>query len=200
MKYPKVHIATYQKEKVGNSHCGDRYFFTEVDQEFICIIADGLGSGEIAGESSQAVIEVIKENAKLSDEIFVKRCAKRLVGKRGVVLGVLRIDFQAQKYKYSSIGNIALVITTNNNDRKRTIPRPGFLGSYERELKVIQGRLEDDMGFLMFSDGVTDQELSQTCFWDKDVEEVIQAFSHICGDVREDDTTLIAMRYSEDHF
>src|SRR5699024_6024869 len=113
------------------------------------------------------------------------------------VLGILRIDFKKQKYTYSSIGNISLIITMNKKQRKRTIPRPGFLGNYERKLKVVQGDLERNMGFLMFSDGVSDQELSQLCLFHEKVDEIIQAFSHISNEMRQDDTTLIAIRYTE---
>ena len=195
MPYQEVRTATYQKEKMGNYHCGDHYFFAEKDQGFICAIADGLGSGEIAGESSQAVIDVIKNNLYLSDNALVTKCVQELAGKRGAVIGILRLDFVNEKYTYSSIGNISLVITMNQKQRKRTIPRPGFLGNYERQLKVVEGDLEKNMGFIMFSDGVSDEELSQLCLFNENVDEIIKAFSHMSNEGREDDTTLIAMRY-----
>src|SRR5699024_9145737 len=120
---------------------------------FICAIADGLGSGRIAAESSQAVIDVIKNNEVISDSDLVSKCVQALADKRGAVLGVLRLDFMNQKYTYSSIGNISLVITMNEKQKKRTIPRAGFLGNYERKIRVVQGELKNEMGFLMFSDG-----------------------------------------------
>src|SRR5690625_4429847 len=84
----KICMATYQKEKTGNDFCGDSYFFSEKDNGFICVIADGLGSGETAGESSQAVVDIIKNNVNISDEALVKKCVQKLSGKRGSVLGV----------------------------------------------------------------------------------------------------------------
>lgn len=200
MKHKAVDIASYQKEKEGNNYCGDRYFYIEKDHIFTCIIVDGLGSGKVAGESSQIVIDVIKNNVNITDDVLVKKCVSKLTGKRGVVLGILRIDFMNRQYTYSSIGNIGLVTTTNKNQKKRIIPMPGFLGSYERKLKVVQGELEKDMSFLMFSDGVSDQELSRLCLFKEKVDEVIQAFTHISDEVREDDTTLIAIKYTGEHF
>ena len=193
--YQKIRLATYQKEKTGNDFCGDSYFFIEDDHGFICVIADGLGSGEIAGESSQAVVDIIKNNVDISDEALVKKCVQKLSGKRGSVLGVLRLDYENQLYTYSSIGNVSLVITMESKQRKRTIPRPGFLGNYERKLKVIEGDLKEEMGFIMFSDGVTDQDLAKLCLFDENVDRMIETFSHSIDEVRKDDTTLLAMRY-----
>lgn len=195
MTYRKVEIATYQKEKAGEDYCGDGYYFAEKDKGFICAITDGLGSGKMADESSQAVIDVIKNNEDISDRSLVSKCVQALAGKRGTVLGVLRVDFINQTYTYSSIGNISLVITMNEKQKTRTIPKPGFLGNYERNLKVVQGELKNEMGFLMFSDGVSDQELSKLCLFNENVDEIIQAFSHMSSEDREDDTTLIAIRY-----
>src|SRR5699024_11459073 len=65
--------------------CGDSYFFSEKDDGFICVIADGLGSGETAGESSQAVVDIIKNNVNISDEALVKKCVQKLSRKRGSV-------------------------------------------------------------------------------------------------------------------
>lgn len=197
MTYQEVRTAAYQKEKVGNYHCGDHYFFAERDQGFICAIADGLGSGEIAGESSRAVIDVIKNNMYVSNDVLVSKCVQELAGKRGAVIGILRLDFANRKYTYSSIGNISLITTMNHKQRKRSIPRPGFLGNYERQLKVVEGDLEKNMGFLMFSDGVSDQELSQLCLFNENVDEIIKSFAHMSNEARKDDTTLIAMRYIE---
>lgn len=200
MQYKKVAVATYQKGKSDNKYCGDRYYISERDRSLICVIADGLGSGEIAGQSAQVVIDIIKDNEEISDEALVTKAVQNLAGERGAVFGVLRIDFEHQKYTYSSIGNISLVVTMEHEQRRRIIPRPGFLGHYARKLKVVEGKLERNMGFLMFSDGVSDQELSKLCLFHKDIDQIIQAFSHMSNKVREDDTTLIVMRYKGEDF
>lgn len=196
MMCKEVHVAAYQKGKVGNKECGDRYFLKRNNDEFICVIVDGLGSGQIAGESSQAVIDIIQNYPDISDGLFVKKCVEKLIGKRGVVFGMLRLNLIAERYTYSSIGNIGLVRTTGNGQRDRIIPKPGFLASYVRELKIVQGDLQKDMCFLMFSDGVLDQELSQLYLFGEDVDGIVRAFSSISGEEREDDTTLIAIKYT----
>jgi negative regulator of sigma-B (phosphoserine phosphatase) len=189
-----VQVAIYQKAKQNNYYCGDSYFYTETDSEFVCALADGLGSGEYAKESSQAVIDIIRGNTDNNVEQLVKKCNQQLVGKRGVVLGILKMDFSEQYYSFSSIGNIG-VMTVKNGSKKRNIPNAGYLAGYPRQFKVIREKLEPKMNFFMFSDGVLDMDLSQKYFFHRNVLEVVNAFGESARGPRTDDTTLIAMKY-----
>lgn len=191
----KVQVAIYQKAKQNNYHCGDSYFYTETKEEFVCALADGLGSGEFAKESSQAVIDIIRSNIHATVEQLVKKSNEQLQGKRGVVLGILKINFNARSYSFSSIGNIGVMTITKSHKKKRNIPYAGYLAGYHRPFKVVQEKLEPNMNFIMFSDGVLDRDLSQRYFLYQDVQEITQAFAVAADGAREDDTTLIAMRY-----
>src|SRR5690625_7523206 len=88
----KINVAVYERAKGTNVMSGDSYFYQEADDTFICAIADGLGSGQFAKESSEIVIDTIKNNPDLSDRELGRLCSEQLVGRRGVVLGVLRLD------------------------------------------------------------------------------------------------------------
>ncbi|WP_067730246.1 protein phosphatase 2C domain-containing protein [Oceanobacillus damuensis] len=191
----RVEVSVYQKPKKGNYQCGDSYFYTETDNEFVCAIADGLGSGEFAKESSQIVIEIIKSNIHATVEQLVKVCNSQLQGKRGAVLGILKLDFNSKISSFSSIGNIGIMSITNNKDKKRNIPNSGYLAGYHRTFKVMKQKLESGTNFIMFSDGVQDKELSQCFFTNKNVESIIRTYEQTSNKVRVDDTTLIAMRY-----
>jgi len=191
----KVKTAIFQKPKEGNYHCGDSYFYLETENEFLCAIADGLGSGEYAKESSQIVINIIRKNMDQPIESIIKICNEQLFGKRGVVLGVLKMYFRSSVYSFSSIGNIGIVVVDQNKKKKRNIPSSGYLAGYPRKFKVVQGKLEPNMNFVMFSDGVTDKDLSEMSVFGQSVDNIIQTFKYKSNPVRDDDTTLIAMRY-----
>ncbi|WP_164671084.1 SpoIIE family protein phosphatase [Virgibacillus doumboii] len=192
----KVKAAVYQKPKKGEYLCGDSYFYKETDNEFICALADGLGSGEFAKESSQIVIDIIKRDYNTSVEQLIKTCNQQLTGKRGVVVGVLKIEFDKQRYTFSSIGNIGVLTIPQNGKKKRNIPDPGYLAGYHRPFKVVTENLEPAMTFIMFTDGVTDADLSQSFLLNSDVNCIAKAYEeHTDGKVRSDDTTLIAIRY-----
>ncbi|CDQ40898.1 MULTISPECIES: SpoIIE family protein phosphatase [Virgibacillus] len=192
-----VQVSVFQQAKEGNYYCGDSYFYKETDKEFVCAVADGLGSGEYAKESSQIVIDIIKQNMHTSIEGIIKECNKQLQGKRGVVIGILKIDFQSNMYSFSSIGNIGILTVNDKQKKKRNIPNAGYLAGYHRPFKIIREKLEEDMMFIMFSDGVTDKDLSQRYIMTEDVNEITQTFEYVSDSSRKDDTTLIAMHFRQ---
>ncbi|MFC3039288.1 SpoIIE family protein phosphatase [Virgibacillus xinjiangensis] len=192
----RVEVSVFQRPKKSNYYCGDSYFYTESDEEFVCALADGLGSGEYAKESSQIVIDIIKDNIHATVEQLVKICNKELSGKRGVVIGILKLDYRAERVSFSSIGNIGVMTITNDQKKKRNIPNGGYLAGYQRPFKVVQQKLEPQTNFIMFSDGVTDKDLSQRYLLNKNVKDITRTFELVSDKVREDDTTLIAIRYN----
>ena len=191
----KIQVAVYQKEKGNNIYCGDSYFYTETEDFFICAIADGLGSGQFAQESSMVVINTIKENIHLSNDMLIKICRKRLLGHRGVVLGILKIDFKKQEYTYLSIGNIGLMTLKADQEKRRYIPSTGYLPHFKRSYKEFKDELQRSMTFFMFSDGMGDDELSSNIFMISNVDQIIKTFEKYHQEPRDDDTTLIAIRY-----
>lgn len=195
MNQGKVDVSVFQKPKKGNAYCGDSYFYTETEDLFVCAIADGLGSGEFAWESSQAVINIIEENINVSVEELVKKVNIALWGKRGVVLGILKMDFKSEIYSFSSIGNIGMMKVTKDRKKSRNIPNSGYLAGYKRQIKVDNKILEKGTNFIMFSDGVEDKELSNRFFIENDVERITKTYEQTSAKNREDDTTLIVMRY-----
>lgn len=195
MNQGKVDVSVFQKPKKGNAYCGDSYFYTETEDLFVCAIADGLGSGEFAWESSQAVINIIEENINVSVEELVKKVNIALWGKRGVVLGILKMDFKSEIYSFSSIGNIGMMKVTKDRKKSRNIPNSGYLAGYKRQIKVDNKILEKGTNFIMFSDGVQDKELSNRFFIENDVERITKTYEQTSAKNREDDTTLIVMRY-----
>ncbi|WP_284141785.1 MULTISPECIES: SpoIIE family protein phosphatase [unclassified Virgibacillus] len=196
MKSPnKVDVAVYQQPKHGYRSCGDSYYYIEKENEFVCALADGLGSGEFARESSQVVVDIIRDHIDASVEELLTICTKQLLGKRGAVLGILKIDFKAKTYTYSSIGNIGIMTITEDKKKKRNIPNAGYLTGYSRPFKVMQGKLEESMNFIMFSDGVSDTDLMYPFLLNMDVHDVIHSYEKAVRLPRKDDTTLIAMRY-----
>lgn len=191
----KMDVAVYQQPKDGNLHCGDSYFYQETEHGFMCVIADGLGSGEYARESSQIVVHTIQQNSNITLEDFVERCNQQLIGKRGVVCGILKVNFLENRYTYTSIGNIGMLITLDGEKKKRMVPSSGFLAGYKRPLKVTEGELLPNMQFIMFSDGVKEEELAENYFLNENVHAVTGTYRERMNGNTKDDTTLIAMRF-----
>ncbi|WP_370458040.1 SpoIIE family protein phosphatase [Thalassobacillus sp. CUG 92003] len=191
---PQINVSVYQKPKKGNYFCGDSYFYKETDTTFTCALADGLGSGQLAMESSQAVMDTIEQNPKLDLEPLIKKCNDALSGKRGVVLGLLQVDLVNRTYSYSSIGNIGIIMVSDQGKKKRIIPLAGYLAGRPRKFRVIRGEIESGMMFLLFSDGVDDRQLSSERVSMRDVDLVTRRYDEMNEINHNDDTTLIAMQ------
>ncbi|RLL42148.1 indirect negative regulator of sigma-B activity [Oceanobacillus piezotolerans] len=190
----KVEVSVFHKAKHGNQCSGDSYFYSETEEEFVCALADGLGSGEVARESSNIVIDIIKNNEDATVEQLVKKANDQLLGKRGVVIGIFKIDFKNLTYSFASIGNIGLMIVKDGK-KKRNIPNAGYLGGFKRPFPVKTDKLGPKTNFYMFSDGVSDRELSNIQIAEEEIKKVIDTFAYTIEKDRKDDTTLIAMRY-----
>lgn len=194
----KVEISIFQKPKRGNKCNGDSYFYKETDNGFICALVDGLGSGEYANESAEIVINVIREFCNVSLEKLLEKANERLVGKRGVVLGILQIDFNQSMYSFSSIGNIGVLSITKDGKKKRNIPSVGYLAGTKKSFKVMREKLQSNTSFIMFTDGVKDKELAKlnVCGNENDVKRITKMYEYISEEERMDDTTLIAIHYN----
>src|SRR5699024_7885480 len=148
-----------------------------------------------AKESSQIVIDIIRENSHADVDDLVKKINKQLLGKRGVVVGILKVNLIDKIFTYSSIGNIGVMLVKEGKKVKRNIPNSGYLAGYRRPFKEIEGELEPNMNFIMFSDGIGDRELSEPYFLKKNVQEVVSAYKQRTSEKAKDDKTLIAIGY-----
>lgn len=191
----KVHVKVLQQTKAGETNCGDSYFYVETDTEFICVLADGLGSGEHAKESSEVVIDTIKNNLTLTEEEIIRKCAKQLQGKRGVVLGILKLNFISNTVTYTSIGNIGFVSKVDGERRQHHIPERGFLAGYHQPLKKVVDQLHDQTIFILYSDGVLEPELFKTFIPHVTGSEWLETFPVTNVQDHSDDVTVIGIYY-----
>ncbi|GAA0452636.1 SpoIIE family protein phosphatase [Alkalibacillus silvisoli] len=199
-KKDRMEVATFQKPKKGNYHSGDSYFYMEMNDGFICALADGLGSGEIAKDSSDTVINVIRNHLDEPLDVLVEQANKSLFGHqlRGCVLGILRVDYKRQLYSYVSIGNISVIVVDCYGNKRRNIPVPGYLSGVKKPVKVQDGKLEAGSVFFMFSDGVNERQLTKEFYSHDTMDLTIQWFRLQQKDYMDDDTTLIAMKYQKE--
>ena len=161
--FTSVEVLAYQQAKDGSDCCGDSYFVTETKEYFVCAVADGLGSGKLAKESSQAAISATEQFHDGDLETIIQEANKRVKGKRGAVLAILKIDFVNKQMLFSGIGNINLVVYNRKGLIARPISKSGYLSGNGETFQTQTIPLDEPILFLMHSDGLTllssDEEL-----------------------------------------
>ncbi|WP_019244116.1 MULTISPECIES: PP2C family serine/threonine-protein phosphatase [Bacillus] len=160
IKNEKLELSIKQVAKNDAPFCGDSYFYIIEEDYFICVLADGLGSGEFAYESSQSVIDVVKEYHQLELETLLDKCNRVLINKRGAAVAILKVYFNKQQFQYISVGNIRFFLLQPSSD-KLIFPPPtsGFLSGRAMKFQCKTFQYEPFSQFILYSDGLELKEI-----------------------------------------
>jgi phosphoserine phosphatase RsbX len=168
-KKKHAEIYVHQSIKAGKTLCGDSYYFTETDEYLICVIADGLGSGEHAHEASYTVIDFIEHNHHLSVECLMKECNELLREKRGAAVLVFKAYFHTHEFVYSCVGNIRFYLNPPSGRLVYPLPVSGYLSGRPQKYHTQRFSYEPDSKFIIHSDG----------FVFKDVKTLLKPFATV---------------------
>ena len=149
----KVQVIASQSPKKGKVLCGDDYFFEVTDEYFICVIADGLGSGEFAHESSRAVTNVVREFQDEEVEEIMERCNQALQRKRGAAVAIFKVDFTKKEFQYSCVGNIRFYFYPPNGKMIYPLPVTGYLSGRKQRFHTQRFTYIPASKFFIHSDG-----------------------------------------------
>jgi len=155
IRHPYLEVFVYQEAKEGNNECGDTYFTFMNEHYFLCAIADGLGNGPIARQSSEIIPMILAEYHDESIDELLLRCNKLMVNKRGAAVAIVKVDFTLKTIEYSCVGNIKFYMT-HKDDSKMIYPLPvmGYLSGRPQKLRTQKYEYKPDDLFLLHSDGV----------------------------------------------
>lgn len=149
----KLELFVHQTTKAGNTECGDSYFYKATDEYFICVIADGLGSGKYANEASTAVITVVEQYHHEELDQLMDRCNTVLLQKRGAAVSVLKFYFNKNEFVYSGVGNIRFFLYSPEGKLTYPLPVTGYLSGRPQKFHTQRFTYEPESKFLIYSDG-----------------------------------------------
>lgn len=160
IKNDQIELTVRQVSKGGAPFCGDSYYHVTTEDYFLCVLADGLGSGEFAYESSNTVTEIVKQFHDISLEDILDKCNKALASKRGAAVAILKVMFKSQQFQYVSVGNIRFFLF-NPLIKKVIYPLPtsGYLSGSMRKFKSQTFTYEPTSRFILYSDGLELKEI-----------------------------------------
>lgn len=145
----------YQTSKENNVYCGDSFYMTVTDDYYLCVVADGLGSGKYAHEASQAVVDAVQSNPEEDVDTLMEFCNKVSVRKRGAAVAIFKVDFSLREIEYSCVGNIRFYIYAPKGKLTYPMPVTGYLSGRPQKYRTQRFSYEPHSKFLIHSDGFT---------------------------------------------
>lgn len=158
LKHKQLEAYAFQRAKEGNHFCGDSFYMTATDDYFLCVLADGLGSGEYAHESSQAVTSVVQSNPDEDVYTLMEFSNRVLLSKRGAAVAILKVDFARHVFEYSCVGNIRFYVYTPSGNLIYPMPITGYMSGRPQKIRTQTFSYEPQSRFLIHSDGFTQVE------------------------------------------
>ncbi|WLD93671.1 PP2C family serine/threonine-protein phosphatase [Alkalihalobacillus sp. AL-G] len=147
-------ISAFQRSKKAGQCNGDSYYVKETSDYFICVVADGLGSGQAAREASLKAVKVVEKHHDLDVESLMSLCNQALFQTRGAVITLFKFYFKEQKLEYCGIGNIRLMISAPNGTILNPLSKTGFLSGRPSKFSAKQINYQKDSMFIVHSDGI----------------------------------------------
>ncbi|PLT33554.1 SpoIIE family protein phosphatase [Bacillus sp. V5-8f] len=151
----KLEVIASQSSKNEMPYCGDDYFILNTKDYFLCVLADGLGSGKFAYESSSAVTETVKKHHENGVQTLMSLGNEALVNKRGAAVSILKIYYDTQEFVYSSVGNIRFFLYNPSSDKLvYPLPVTGYLSGRAQKYHTQRYKYEPHAKFILHSDGL----------------------------------------------
>jgi negative regulator of sigma-B (phosphoserine phosphatase) len=150
----RVDLSTFQRSKVEGECNGDSFYTKETEDYFVCLVADGLGSGQAAHDASIKAVKVVEDHHDQDVETLIQLCNDALANTRGAVLTLFKVHFKNQILEYCGIGNIRLIIGLPTGKLIHAIPKSGFLSGKPTKFDVRHIEYQEGSMFIAYSDGV----------------------------------------------
>jgi negative regulator of sigma-B (phosphoserine phosphatase) len=149
-----VHTLAYQLPKEGKVCCGDSFYLKSTEDYFICVLADGLGSGERANESSSAISSLVEQMHGENVDLLMDLCNREMKDKRGATASILKIDYENRQFTYSSVGNIRFILCAPSGTFIYPLPILGYLSGKPQKYRTHTYSYEKGSKFIIHSDGL----------------------------------------------
>ncbi len=150
----EIELYAEQVSKNGNPYCGDSYYYTSTNEYFVCVLADGLGSGKFAFESSNAVVEIVEQHHHEDVDTMMSLCNTALQRKRGAAVAIIKAYYYSKEFVYSCVGNIRFYMYSPEGKMTYPLPVTGYLSGRPQTYKSKRFSYESNSRFLLHSDGL----------------------------------------------
>ncbi|MFC4322032.1 PP2C family serine/threonine-protein phosphatase [Litchfieldia salsa] len=187
----KIDIYGYQVPKKSQVICGDRYFWIDTKDYFLCVLSDGLGSGEAAYMASSAVIREIEQSHDEDVQTLMEKCNKALKSTRGAAVAIIKVYYKSREFVYSCVGNLNFYLFYPSDKLIYPLPVMGYLSGKPQRFNTQRYSYVPNSKFLFHSDGVEPRSIKSLLRTSMSLDELVvrvRQNEHL----RTDDFTFIA--------
>lgn len=190
LSHERAEAHGFQSAKDSNEYCGDSFYLTINDDYMLCVVADGLGSGKYAYESSQSCVSVVKANQEEDVETLMDYCNRVLLRKRGAAVAILKVDFKSQEFEYSCVGNIRFYLYKSSGKLIYPMPVTGYLSGKPQKYRTQRYKYEPNSRFLMHSDGFINVNTKSLLTSFQSIPEIVTQIKELQIDTHDDMTFI----------
>lgn len=188
MKYGVISNALF-----GSGFNGDSYVIREFDGNSLIAVIDGLGHGQTAYVVAQEAADYVQKNYRKSLVSILEGCHKALRGTRGVVMGLVKVDFEGSRLFFSGVGNIGIRVV--GKKPVKPISVPGIIGHNVKKLFEEGFPYTRGDTIFIYSDGISDRfvDPGKPDLKGKGLQEIAEEIVREFGR-DQDDATIVAAR------
>lgn len=190
-----IQAIAYQIPKDGNVINGDSFFMKVTDEYFICAVADGLGSGEHAYHSSNAIREVVEKNHDQEVKLLIDCCNQVLKNKRGATLSILKVHFSPMTFTYSAVGNIQFILSCPSGRIIYPLPVQGYLSGKPQKYRCETFTYEKGSKFIIHTDGLANPGIKSLASSSSSIEEISNYLKIITKTGKDDMTYIVGQLF-----
>lgn len=120
------------------------------------------------------------------------------MNERGVVISILKINFDTNILTYGNVGNINTYLITEQEGIQRLFPMPGYLSGRKFAENVLKASYQTGLTFLLHSDGAIFSQLDED--WFKQSFSLNEVMEKLISNMEshDDDLTVIVGRINDE--
>ena len=138
----------------GEDACGDAVAVRESGENFVALVADGLGHGAFAADAANLAVDNFRQTQSFEAEDLAARIHAALRATRGAAIGVATMALPRRISTFCGIGNIAGTLSSSGQSKKLTTMN-GTAGLVARRIQGFQYPYARDTLLIMHSDGLS---------------------------------------------
>lgn len=146
-------IGVAERPKEGAVVSGDSYVIKNGGPTALIAVIDGLGGGEAAAVAAKKAYDAIAERAEQPLNMIMQAAHQACMGTRGAVVGLLRLELEAERASYMAVGNIGIYVVSRHTIKP--LARNGIVGYRMPTLHEQHADYDPGDTFILFSDGIS---------------------------------------------